>query len=91
LLARKIASAKKEAAKARASKKLVLSVAEGFLPPTPFFSFAKASADMLFARPTCPDEVLTQAERNFSKVVVPTSLKLRGASGIFLKMSSNFF
>jgi hypothetical protein len=39
-------------------------------PPTPF----------LFARPTCPAEVLTEAERNFSKVV----------GGIFLEMSSNF-
>jgi len=31
----KIVAAKKEAAKARAGKKLVLSVAEGFLPPNP--------------------------------------------------------
>jgi hypothetical protein len=39
-------------------------------PPTPF----------LFARPTCPAEVLTQAERNFLEIV----------GGIFLKMSSDF-
>ncbi|OGZ25314.1 MAG: hypothetical protein A3I85_02975 [Candidatus Nealsonbacteria bacterium RIFCSPLOWO2_02_FULL_38_63] len=62
-LARKIATAKKEAGKARAGK--------NSFPPTPF----------LFARPTYPAEVLTQAERNFLEVV----------GGIFLKMSSNFF
>jgi len=32
-----------------------------------------------------------RAGKNLSEVVGPTSLKLRGASGIFLKMSSNFF
>jgi hypothetical protein len=47
LLARKIPAAKKEAAKARAGKKLVLSEAEGFLPPTPFL-FARPSVQFWF-------------------------------------------